>query len=442
MSEIKKEQLNNDLNCDISALPGQQMCGPSAEEMLSFMQAHGMIDVDSVANAMKKKEIENIINRNHKYAIFQDKDGRWKTYVKDETKKGGRRLVAKATQEKLMNALLEFYQKTDEIWVRENITLEQLYPEWIQHKRLYTKAENYITRIEREWKSYYEGTEITKIPIRNLTRLQLDEWAHALVKEHDMSNKQYYNCTVIMRQAMDYAVKLNLIPRNEFAEVKIDGRRLFRHVKKKESHTQVYSEQELKQIEELAWKDMSHCAKSRIHKLAPLAILFQFQTGIRIGEALSLRYEDISQDNKWVHIQRFYRYETDEIVEHTKGIEGDRFVPLTSHAREIIEAARQKQEELGLPKDGYIFSVNDKPLPYQPIQYLYEQYCKRLGIVQKSSHKSRKTYISTLYDAGVNINSIREFVGHADEQTTLHNYCYDRKSQQEKLDQIEKALAM
>ena len=157
---------------------------------------------------------------------------------------------------------------------------------------------------------------------------------------------------------------------------------------------------------------------------------------------MSLRYEDISQDNKWVHIQRFYRYETDEIVEHTKGIEGDRFVPLTSHAREIIEAARKKQEELGLPQDGYIFSMNDKPLPYQPIQYLYEQYCKRLGIVQKSSHKSRKTYISTLYDAGVNINSIREFVGHADEQTTLHNYCYDRKSQQEKLDQVEKALAV
>lgn len=45
-------------------------------------------------------------------------------------------------------------------------------------------------------------------------------------------------------------------------------------------------------------------------------------------------------------------------------------------------------------------------------------------------------------DAGVNINSIREFVGHADEQTTLHNYCYDRKSQQEKLDQVEKALAV
>ena len=61
----KREQLNNDLNCDFSALPGQQMCGPSAEEMLSFMQAHDMIDVDSVANAMKKKEIENIINRNH-----------------------------------------------------------------------------------------------------------------------------------------------------------------------------------------------------------------------------------------------------------------------------------------------------------------------------------------------------------------------------------------
>lgn len=244
-----------------------------------------------------------------------------------------------------------------------------------------------------------------------------------------------------MRQALRYAVELGLIPKNVFAEVSIDGRRMFRHVKKKESHTQVFTDQELKQIEELAWKDLDHSAGSRIHKLAPLAVLFQFQTGVRIGEALSVQYDDISEDGKWIHIQRFYRYEMDEIVEHTKGAEGDRFVPLTSHANEIIEAARKKQKELGLPDDGYIFSVNDKPLPYQPIQYLYEKYCNRLGIVRKSSHKSRKTYISTLYDAGVNINSIREFAGHADEQTTLNNYCYDRSSDIERLDKIEKALS-
>ncbi len=438
MTETYDEQLNI-MN---TAAPFTVEHGKSAEEILSFLQANGMINVDSVANAMKKQERENIIRRNHTYAIFQDKDGRWKTYVKDETKKGGRRLIAKATREKLEDTLVDYYKGTDLILIRENMTLAMLYPEWIRHKELHTRAKSYINRIERDWKTYYEGTEITNIPIRNYTKLQLDNWAHTLIKQYDMTNKQYYNCTVIMRQALDYAVELGIIPRNLFADVKIDGRRLFRHVKKKESLTQVFSVEELKKIEKMAWEDFRHGARSRIHKLAPLAVLFQFQTGIRIGEALSLRYDDVSKDGKWIHIQRFYRYETGEIVEHTKEAEGDRFVPLTAHAREIIAAAKQKQNELAVPEDGFIFSVNEKPLPYQPVQYIYEQYCKRLGTVTKSSHKARKTYISTLYDAGVNINSIREYAGHADEQTTLHNYCFDRSSEQEKLDQVERALAI
>ena len=116
------------------------------------------------------------------------------------------------------------------------------------------------------------------------------------------------------------------------------------------------------------------------------------KTGIRVGEMLAVRYDDISEDGKEIHIQRLYRYETKEIVEHTKECEGDRFVPLVDAARSIVAEARQKQRELGFPDDKYIFSVNDSPLPYQPVQYLFEKYCKKMDIVQKSSHKSRKTY--------------------------------------------------
>lgn len=156
---------------------------------------------------------------------------------------------------------------------------------------------------------------------------------------------------------------------------------------------------------------------------------------------LSARYEDITEDGKWIHIQRQYRYETKEVIEHTKGSEGDRFVPLPKAARKAVDSARQKQRELECPDDGYIFSVNEFPLPYQPVQYLYEQYCKKIGTTQKSSHKARKTYISALIDEGVNLNSVREIVGHTDERTTLHNYCYDRSTDDERLALIESAVS-
>ena len=73
---------------------------------------------------------------------------------------------------------------------------------------------------------------------------------------------------------------------------------------------------------------------------------------------------------------------------------------------------------------------------------LYDKYCKKLGIIKKSSHKARKTYISSLLDGNVNVNSVREMAGHRDERTTLSNYYFDRSSDEEKKKMIEAALAI
>ncbi len=54
---------------------------------------------------------------------------------------------------------------------------------------------------------------------------------------------------------------------------------------------------------------------------------------------------------------------------------------------------------------------------------------------------TRKTYISSLIDAGININTVRSYAGHADERTTYFNYCYDRTPDAEKKQLLEKALA-
>lgn len=174
-------------------------------------------------------------------------------------------------------------------------------------------------------------------------------------------------------------------------------------------------------------------------KLAPLAIMFQFQTGIRIGELCVVRYEDLSDSE--IYINRMYRYEEKEIVEYTKGHNEGRFVTLTAEAKRLIETARAYQQLRGMSDSGYIFSVNEEPLSYYAIQKLYAKYCEEIGTIAKSSHKSRKTYISALIDGGVNINTIRDMVGHADEHTTLRSYCYDRRSKTERAELIEKALS-
>ena len=119
--------------------------------------------------------------------------------------------------------------------------------------------------------------------------------------------------------------------------------------------------------------------------------------------------------------QRMLRRDTAEVVSHTKTAAGDRFVPLTSEAQKLIDTARQYQKEHHYPDNGYIFSIKDKPLTERCISTLYTKYCKKLGIIQKSSHKARKTFVSNLLSNGVNINTVRQAAGHADKRTT-YNY--------------------
>ena len=168
-------------------------------------------------------------------------------------------------------------------------------------------------------------------------------------------------------------------------------------------------------------------------------MLFQFETGVRIGELVVLRYEDIEGD--FITVQRMYRRDSKEVVPYTKGTYGDRRVVLTSEAKRIIETCRKYQEENNCDSGGYIFSINGQPCSYAATADLYKKYCKQLGIEKKTSHKARKTVISALIDGNVNINSVREMVGHRDEKTTLSNYYYDRSTDEEKVKMIEAALS-
>ena len=188
-----------------------------------------------------------------------------------------------------------------------------------------------------------------------------------------------------------------------------------------------------------AWDDF-YSKKHYKHQLIPLARLFMFQTGMRISEVCVVRYEDLIGDE--ILVQRMYLDYNGEIVDRTKGFFGDRIVPLTSKAKELIEEARNRQQEECVSDSGYIFSMTDAPLPYGELRKSFYTACKQLGFDAKSSHKARKTFISTLIDAGVNINTIREIVGHNDERTTYTSYCFDRSEKADRIAIIDNALSI
>lgn len=407
----------------------------SAADILTYLQNSGTINIDDVAADMEKERKDKILKQ-HPYPITKGRDGRYRTYVKSEGEK--RRQIAKSSYEKVVDALLDFYEGKSEVVVEDKSTLATLYPQWLEYKRLHGASSTYLKRIDSDWHNYYAGTDIIRIPLANLKKLMLDVWAHELIERVGHVKKQYYNISMIMRQMLDYAVDAELIQTNPLQKVKIEARQVFLPVKKKASETQVFTTEEVEALYHAAREDFDS-EHNTVHKLAPLAVMFQFQTGVRIGELCALRYEDIEDSE--IFVNRMYRFVTKEVVEYTKAHNAGRYVALTAEAKSLIETAKRYQQEHSMCDSGYIFSVNEEPLSYYAIRKLYERYCKEIGTVKKSSHKSRKTYISALIDGGVNINAIRELVGHADERTTYNSYCYDRKTKSERVTMIENALS-
>lgn len=403
-----------------SIMDGASPEAVSAMKKLSLTQKKGYVDVV------------------HPYAITSPNGNtkRFETYIKEGDE---RRKLSKGTEAELYECLYRFYiGEKGAIGPKKErgATLTSLFPQWVEYKRMHGAADTYIIRITSDWKRFYDGKEIATIPIKTMTKLYLDEWAHKLIMENKMTRKNFTNVSVIVRGILTYAVDLEIIPVNPFLQVHFEGRRVFVPERKKPSKTQVYTPEEAKAIIAMAWDDFRNPGK-KVCLLLPLAIVFQFLTGVRVGELCALQYKDIEGDS--IHVQRQTRGYKHEIVEHTKSVAGDRQIYLTKEALHVIETAKRFQQENGYDSTGYIFSIDGQPLIYHNINKAYKRYCERLGIAYRSSHKVRKTFISTLLD-NMNHETVRVIAGHADLQTTYNSYFYDRSTEKETKDDLETVL--
>lgn len=429
-----------------------------SNDLLQYAIENGMINISYVQDKMAMSKRRDQLKK-HPYSIWQGPDGFWRTYIPDETKSNGRRLVKKKELKDLEDTAIDYVEQQEQkelIQVTKSmITLEELFLEWIKFKEIHTNSSSYIKRITADWKKFYVPNKaLIQKPVRDFTKVELDTWAHNLIKEQSLTKKQYFNMSMILRQALDYAVEQRYIEKNVFAEVKANTK-MFRKVKKKQSDTQVYTVDEVQRMV----SDMVRRFQERPNDTAPLAVLLDFEIGVRIGELLALKTTDIAPDWSSVHIQRqvvrtFEWMEDDQyqmklsgfkVVEYTKSDDGDREVYLTEIAKKLIKLILFTNEKYGHHCEDFLFVKGNKRISHYAVQSRILNGCESIGIITKTAHKIRKTYISALIDSGLNIDEIRRQAGHSDERTTYGNYCYNRLdsiSTQQKIDEALKYDAL
>lgn len=373
------------------------------------------IQEEVLNRCMRKAQLE-MIKETHNYAVTPPKKegGRWQTYVKDTSKKSGRKEIKALNEEALYEILADYYLIGD--------TFHEVYDSWLDYVRNYGKSGGTVQRHEQRYLKYFAKSKIAEMSIRNVNLLALEMECNRIVSDFNLSYHEWQQAKTILLGTFKYAVKKGLVLENPMKRIEIGVR--FRQVSKKPSETQVYQTDE--------FKDLTTYLETKYTETEDegfLAIMFGLLTGVRVGELSALQFEDVS--GKKLHVVREeIRKKTKVngswisaciVAPHTK-TNSDRFVTLLPKAIDIIKRLKDKHPDY--KETDFLFTRSNERLRERQLAYVLEKYSERKGKRTKSTHKMRKTYASRLNASGVPIEHIRVELGHRYLTSTM-DYIYN-----------------
>ncbi len=402
----------------------------------------GIIQIDDIMNSDKEIIMNKILKQVHKYKIMppRDKSGRWSTYVPDIKSPHGRRLIRKKTETQLYKYLLEFYQIDDK---KSQMTVKSLLMEWIEFKRTFIGVPNQkqalspttIRRYEREIDKYVANTDLAEMLISEVTTPKLTSHMSDIIKNNDLSEKAAGNFIGYIKGAFAYAYESDYLKKDPAKRM---NRKLLLSVCKftppKSDHERVISENE---IIDLSFAIREHEAQYP-HYMPDYAIELALLTGMRVGEIVGLKWDDIDEDHLVIHILRSehrldYSDKPSEIVIGRTKNGKTRTFPLTSQISELLVRIKALNH---FSSEGYIFTREDgHRYTGHDVGCAVCRRAKEAGIDKTSIHEIRRTVSSHLNTILKN-ETVGEMLGHS-AQVNAYYYDYSIASNSQKMDAAE-----
>lgn len=417
-------------------------------ELLKYIEENGIIDLALIQEKIEMKKREGILSK-HPYSIWHnEKEDAWYTYIYDDTKPNNRKKVKRKKEYDIKNYLYEYYMSVDETEkkkrLQEKMTLEKLFYEFMSHKKNEVNSGT-IKRMMIDWNRFYKPNQkFISTTIKEINKIDIDDFFNEILNTNMLKKKAFYNMCGILKQVLEYAVDCDYLEKNPY-RVKVNKKK-FVSSTKKPSEKEVFTMDE----RDLLINEMERRLENNPSNTAPLAIMLDFELGTRKGEILAICTSDIVGNRIHIHKQMVEEFDASDInhikskgfsiVYHTKSEDGDRWLPLTDKAKDIIERVKQINEKYNYKCEDFLFVRENQCLSPRAIDAQIIRGCEYIGIPIRTLHKIRKTYASTLLHNGVNLIIVKDMLGHADESTTLKHYIYNTENSTETETKVLQAL--
>lgn len=167
-------------------------------------------------------------------------------------------------------------------------------------------------------------------------------------------------------------------------------------------------------------------------------VIILLETGMRVSEMYGLTISDIDLKGRRVHIERQLQRARDGryYIEKPKTKNGTRTVPMSDGAYTAFKSALQnrKRPQKEMLIDGYggflFLDMNEKPKVAMHLEHALKRildkynssHAVQLPLI--TPHTFRHTFITDMYNRGIDVKSLQDLVGHGDVQTTLAIYTH------------------
>ena len=383
-------------------------------DILRDVVTHGILDETVICKIVEMAKNQEYLNQ-HQYKIYQNKDGRWVTYLP------GRKRIQRKSRNELEDLIIKYYKES-----LPDPTINDIFKEWNERRVKLSKIkQSTATRFDHDFEKFFKDfgdTHISSV-VPNDISIFLEEQ----IAKHKLSRKAFANLKTLTKGIFKRARKLGLFPYSVdliFSDLDVSEAEFKQKIV--DDSKEIFYDDELERIQ-------AYC-KDRLDDLSCLGVLLMFVTGLRVGEVVTLKSSDILNGEIFVH-----RTETQfrlngkncfEVSEYPKTPAGIRRVIVPDSYAWLLDA-------LKMGRTDYIFiGMHGKRMHTNQIRKRLYQICKNLDIPVRSPHKLRKTYGTILLDNHVDSKVIEKQMGHTDISTTELHYHRDRKRTQQKRDII------
>ena len=334
--------------------------------------------------------------------IYKRKDGRWEARYVKGISADGKKLYGSVygkTYTEAKEKQVLFLPNCLSLKSHITISLSALMQEWLNHIENTVKKSTYQKYFSIV-KNHVDTHIIGSLPVRYLSAKSYSDYTKSKLDEGVLAPKTINDILIVIGLALSYAEEVYNIKKPKL-----------QRVKETKKEMRVLSLQEQKQLEQYLYNDMN---------LYKFGVLLALYTGIRIGELCALQWSDILSDciviSKTMHRIQNNDHTIIEITE-PKTPSSVRMIPIPIFLHPIIEAYHQ-------PKGYVLINRSGKYVEPRLMQLTFKKIIDDCNLPRTNFHALRHTFATRCIEAGFDVKSLSEILGHADVKTTLNKYVH------------------